>query len=69
MRLTVSTTTTIIASNEKIPSLPTWKNMENYILQLTTTQFSTRITNVACHNYCTLRPMPLHVKSLLGFWA
>ena len=40
--------------------------METYILQLTPLQFSTRITNVACHNYCVLRPMPLRMKSLLG---
>ena len=40
--------------------------MENYVLQLSPLQYSTRIINVACHNYCVLRPMPLQIKSLLG---
>mmetsp|Transcript_18789 Transcript_18789/g.39387 ORF Transcript_18789/g.39387 Transcript_18789/m.39387 type:complete len:131 (+) Transcript_18789:1198-1590(+) len=45
---------------------PGWKNKENYILQLTLIQYFAQPTNMACHNYCTIKTIPSGTKSLLG---
>ena len=48
------------------PTLPLWKNIENYALQMTPQQYYSRATNMACHDYCIINPMPVGTRSLLG---
>ena len=48
------------------PKKPTWNNLEDYLLRMTPNQYFARPTNMACHNYCTLKHMPAGTKILLG---
>ena len=47
-------------------NLPTWKNEEIYIGNMTPTQYLVRPTNMACHNLCKNNPMPQGTWRLLG---
>ena len=49
------------------PSQPTWKNLEDYLLQLPTTSYFSQATNKACHNYCTQPDaMPRGIPEILS---
>ena len=48
------------------PNLPCWKNVENYMLQMSVSEWFARPTNMACHDYCKYNPMPPGLRSFLG---
>ena len=48
------------------PTLPLWKNIENYVPQMTLQQYYSRATNMAYHDYCIINPIPVGTRSLLG---
>ena len=48
------------------PSLPVWKNVENYICQMTPTEFYGSPYNSTFHNLCKKTPIPPGTRSLMG---
>ena len=48
------------------PYLPLWKSKENYIGAMTSAEYLSRPTNMACHDLCLENPMPQGTHRLLG---